>query len=205
MSTLFANSADVLASPTLSKHTVLQRMMTTDQFMQQPKPKGVVWCKSATGQVCHYQLACTFGTLLVTTQGNVITQCTIQTPDTANTDGEPYQVAPDWLENSVADWLAGRDAQISIYPTGTTFQQKVWQALLRIPAGQVMAYGELARAISQPKAVRAVAGACGANPIPWLIPCHRVVAADGSLHGFGLGLPLKAAMLQMEFEENPLR
>lgn len=173
--------------------------------MQQPQSEGLVWRKSATGQVCHYQLPCTFGILLVTTQGNIITQCTIQTPDTANTDIEPYQVAPDWLENLIEDWLAGRETQIHICPTGTTFQKKVWQALLRIPAGQVMAYGELARAINKPKAVRAVAGACGANPIPWLIPCHRVVAADGSLHGFGLGLPLKAAMLHMEFEANPLR
>lgn len=203
MSTLFANSADVLASPTLSKHTVLQRMMTTAQFIHQPQPEGIVWCKSATGQVCHYQLPCPFGNLLLTMQGKVISRCTIQTPDTANTDNKPYPVAPDWLRHSIENWLAGRETQISIYPTGTSFQQKVWQALLRIPAGQVMAYGELARAINKPKSARAIAGACGANPIPWLIPCHRVIAADGSLHGFGLGLPLKATMLKMEFEANP--
>jgi len=81
---------------------------------------------------------------------------------------------------------------------GTDFQQSVWQALLRIPPGQTMSYGQVAQAIGRPKAVRAVGQACGANPIPVLIPCHRVVAAHGAIGGFSCGLDLKRLLLARE-------
>jgi len=81
---------------------------------------------------------------------------------------------------------------------GTDFQQAVWTALKRIPAGQTLSYGEVAKAIGRPKAVRAVGGACGANPIPVLIPCHRVLAAGGKIGGFSGGLDWKRKLLARE-------
>ncbi len=81
---------------------------------------------------------------------------------------------------------------------GTLFQQQTWRALLRIPAGCTRGYGELARAIRRPKAARAIGGACGANPIPVLIPCHRVVGANGSLTGFSGGMHWKVKLLEIE-------
>jgi O-6-methylguanine DNA methyltransferase len=78
---------------------------------------------------------------------------------------------------------------------GTTFQRKVWNALRKIACGQTKSYGEIARAIGRPKAVRAVGGACGANPIPVLVPCHRVLAANKKLGGFSGGLNRKRKLL----------
>lgn len=81
---------------------------------------------------------------------------------------------------------------------GTEFQRRVWQAIARIPAGKVISYAELARGAGRPRAIRAAAQACGANPVPLLVPCHRVVASDGGLGGFGGGLPLKRKLLARE-------
>jgi O-6-methylguanine DNA methyltransferase len=81
---------------------------------------------------------------------------------------------------------------------GTTFQRKVWNALRKIACGQTKSYGEIARAIGKPKAVRAVGGACGANPIPVLVPCHRVLAANKKLGGFSGGLNWKRKLLARE-------
>jgi len=81
---------------------------------------------------------------------------------------------------------------------GTEFQQSVWHAMTRISWGRTSSYGELAHAIGKPKAVRAVGGACGANPIPVLIPCHRVLAASQKLGGFSGGLDWKRKLLARE-------
>ncbi len=81
---------------------------------------------------------------------------------------------------------------------GSAFQQTVWRALERIPIGQTRSYGEIAHAIGKPKAVRAVGGACGANPIPVLVPCHRVLAANRKLGGFSGGLNWKRRLLARE-------
>ncbi len=81
---------------------------------------------------------------------------------------------------------------------GTQFQLKVWKALLRIPAGAVASYGEVARQIGRPRAVRAVASACAANRIAVFIPCHRVIRGDGSLGGYRWGLARKRALLDRE-------
>jgi O-6-methylguanine DNA methyltransferase len=81
---------------------------------------------------------------------------------------------------------------------GTAFQQAVWRALLDIPAGRTKTYGEIARAIGSPNATRAVGSACGANPIPVLIPCHRVLASGGRLGGFSAGLHWKRRLLTIE-------
>jgi O-6-methylguanine DNA methyltransferase len=82
-------------------------------------------------------------------------------------------------------------------PAGTGFQQAVWKELKKIPRGQTRTYGEIAAAIGCPNAARAVGSACGANPLPVFIPCHRVVAKNG-LGGFGSGLPWKKLLLKEE-------
>jgi AraC family transcriptional regulator, regulatory protein of adaptative response / methylated-DNA-[protein]-cysteine methyltransferase len=84
---------------------------------------------------------------------------------------------------------------------GTAFQERVWQALRRIPVGGTRTYGEIAKAIGRPTAHRAVANACGANPIAVAIPCHRVVAARGALGGYGYGIKRKQALLKKEAAE----
>ena len=81
---------------------------------------------------------------------------------------------------------------------GTPFQLKVWKALRQIPHGKTVSYGDLARKIGKPGASRAVGGACGSNPLPLFIPCHRVLASDGSLGGFGGGLDVKEQLLVHE-------
>ena len=81
---------------------------------------------------------------------------------------------------------------------GSRFERRVWNALRRIPRGETRSYGEVARRVGVPGAARAVGRACGANPAPILIPCHRVIASDGSLGGYGLGLPRKRALLARE-------
>ncbi len=81
---------------------------------------------------------------------------------------------------------------------GTDFQKSVWNALRKIKTGRTKSYGEIARIIGRPRAVRAVGGACGANPVPVLIPCHRVLAADQQLGGFSGGLEWKRTLLARE-------
>jgi methylated-DNA-[protein]-cysteine S-methyltransferase len=82
--------------------------------------------------------------------------------------------------------------------SGTTFQQKVWRVLATIPYGETRSYGWVARKVGNPGASRAVGSACGANPVPVIIPCHRVIASDGSIGGFGGGLPMKRRLLSLE-------
>jgi AraC family transcriptional regulator of adaptative response/methylated-DNA-[protein]-cysteine methyltransferase len=85
--------------------------------------------------------------------------------------------------------------------TGTEFQLAVWKELLKVPAGKTVSYAELARRIRKPKAVRAVGNAMGANPVPILVPCHRVIATGGGLGGFGGGLTLKRLLLEAESKQ----
>ena len=97
--------------------------------------------------------------------------------------------------------LAGRAAK-NLPPLDwagrTEFQQSVWKQMLKIPAGKTKSYGEIAAAIKNPKAVRAVGGACGANPTPVLVPCHRILAANKKIGGFSGGLDWKQSLLQRE-------
>ncbi len=96
--------------------------------------------------------------------------------------------------------LAGRapEAFPPLDSAGTEFQKRVWSALRKIAPGKTKSYGEIAQAIGKPKAVRAVGGACGANPIPVLVPCHRVLAANGKIGGFSGGLDWKRKLLARE-------
>ncbi len=91
-----------------------------------------------------------------------------------------------------------RDFTLALAPAGTPFQQRVWEALTKIPYGSVASYSEIAKRIGAPDAVRAVGAANGRNPLPIVVPCHRVIGADGSLTGFGGGLPLKRRLLALE-------
>ena len=89
-------------------------------------------------------------------------------------------------------------AQIVTDVDGTPFQESVWRALNRIPKGQTRSYGEIAKAIRQPKAARAVASACASNPIALVVPCHRVIHADGTVSGYAWGVDVKRALLDVE-------
>lgn len=98
------------------------------------------------------------------------------------------------------EYLRGerRVFDLPLKPQGTAFQLSVWKALLEIPYGETRSYRDIAEAIGNPKAVRAVGMANHRNPISFIIPCHRVIGADGSLVGYGGGLPLKKRLLDME-------
>jgi methylated-DNA-[protein]-cysteine S-methyltransferase len=91
-----------------------------------------------------------------------------------------------------------REFDLPLAPGGTPFQLEVWQELQKIPYGRTLSYSELAAKIGRPTAVRAVGAANGRNPIPIIIPCHRVVGAEGSLTGFGGGLEAKRTLLSLE-------
>ena len=97
-----------------------------------------------------------------------------------------------------------RTFDLPLAPTGTPFQQRVWSALREIPFGETRSYGQLAKAIGKPSAMRAVGAANGRNPIAIVVPCHRVIGADGSLTGFGGGIERKRFLLSLE-QGNELR
>lgn len=100
----------------------------------------------------------------------------------------------------LAEYFSGarQGFDLPLAPEGTEFQRRVWEELSRIPFGETRNYGEIAQAIGNPKASRAVGAANGRNPIPIVVPCHRVIGADGSLTGFGGGLETKQRLLALE-------
>ena len=118
-------------------------------------------------------------------------------------------IAPDWARDDAAfeeigrqldEYFAGRRSSfdLPLSPCGTPFQHRVWDELRRIEPGTTRTYGELAAAVGRPRAARAVGAAIGRNPISVIVPCHRVVGADGSLTGFGGGLERKRYLLALE-------
>jgi methylated-DNA-[protein]-cysteine S-methyltransferase len=106
----------------------------------------------------------------------------------------------DAARKQLDSYFAGRrrSFDLPLAPRGTAFQTRVWDALTRIGYGETKSYGAIAAAIGSPKAVRAVGAANGRNPIPIVIPCHRVIGADGSLTGFGGGMARKEMLLHLE-------
>ena len=104
--------------------------------------------------------------------------------------------------DQIAEYLDGqrRDFDLPLDLRGTEFQRRIWATVAGIPYGQTRTYAEIALAIGKPKAVRAVGAANGANPLPLVVPCHRVVGSDGSLTGYGGGLDVKRKLLEMESE-----
>jgi len=124
--------------------------------------------------------------------------------------GKPGKPQRGWIESPTGP-VAHAAAQLREYFSGdrtefdlplaldgTPFQRAVWRKLMEIPYGETISYGELARRVGNPKASRAVGSANGANRIPIVIPCHRVIASGGKLGGFGGGLPVKEALLALE-------
>ena len=122
---------------------------------------------------------------------------------------EPRDIDESWARGSafltdvskqIQSYFANRLTvfDVELVPEGTTFQRAVWNALLTLPYGQTCSYGAIAKQIGKPAAVRAVGAANGRNPIPILIPCHRVIGSNGKLTGFGGGLPTKRLLLDLE-------
>ena len=111
-------------------------------------------------------------------------------------DDQPNEVILDQLHEYLRGEL--RAFSVSLDIRGTPFQQSVWEALRAIPYGKTVAYAEIATRIGNPRALRAVGQAVGANPVPIVIPCHRVVGKDGRLVGYVGGLPLKERLLMLE-------
>lgn len=109
-----------------------------------------------------------------------------------------FERAPEETERLAARAFGGGTAPLSLRLMGTPFQLKVWEALLAIPPGTVASYGALARVLGRPRAIRAVAGAIAANPIAYLVPCHRVIRESGAMEGYAWGLSRKRAMLARE-------
>ncbi len=144
------------------------------------------------------------GTLLIAGDENAIHR--IEFPKR----GKPARPQPDWVQSArgtvaeavrqLREYFAGKRTgfELPLAPQGTDFQRGVWRRLLEIPYGETISYGELARRVGNPKASRAVGAANGSNPIPIVIPCHRVIGANGKLTGFGGGLPTKEALLALE-------
>lgn len=148
-----------------------------------------------------------FGTLLLEAQGDCLTRLSFL-PDGSAPDLEPLPRKTQKssllaeAEQELNEYFAGlrTEFETSLAPTGTPFQQAVWDALLDIPFGETRTYAQIAAAIGKPKAARAVGGACNRNPIALFIPCHRVVGTNGSLTGFAGGLSVKEYLLTHEAE-----
>ena len=106
----------------------------------------------------------------------------------------------DRAQRQLAEYFAGtrEEFDLPLNPNGTPFQKKVWDALRQIPYGETRSYGDIARAVGSPKGFRAVGMANHVNPIPVVIPCHRVVGSKGALTGYAGGLNVKRALLELE-------
>lgn len=106
----------------------------------------------------------------------------------------------DRVAQQLAEYFAGARTQfdLDVAAPGTAFQRRVWEALREIPYGVVVSYADIARRIGKPNAARAIGQANGANPTPIVVPCHRVIAADGTLGGFSSGLAIKRRLLDIE-------
>ena len=125
------------------------------------------------------------------------------------TGRHPTPLEPQWqaarepfrdVRAQLAAYFAGelQVFEVTLAPRGTPFQQQVWRELCAIPYGATTSYGAIARRLGEATASRAVGAANGRNPLPIIVPCHRVIGADGSLTGFGGGLPIKRFLLDLE-------
>jgi methylated-DNA-[protein]-cysteine S-methyltransferase len=123
--------------------------------------------------------------------------------------GRPKQIKPEWersdepfaaVAQQLTEYFAGerREFDVPLVLDGPPFQRQAWHALREIPYGETVSYGEQARRVGQPDAARAIGAANGQNPIAVIVPCHRVIGADGSLTGFGGGLERKRLLLDLE-------
>ncbi len=164
---------------------------------------GVRFVTPSTTERGYAILDTPIGTLLIVAAGTAVTTIYL---DESSWKSE---IDPTWVHRpsalrpitaELAEYFTGGRAHFSldVAPVGTPFQLAVWHALTTIPYGEVATYGEIARTIGRPGAGRAVGGANNANRIPILIPCHRVIGADGSLTGYASGVDRKRALLELE-------
>ncbi len=145
------------------------------------------------------------GPLLIVGDAQAITR--ISFPEK---NGKPALPEAGWAESAkgvmaeailqLREYFAGRrrEFDLPLAPHGTEFQKSVWRRLQEIPYGVTISYGELAKRVGNPKASRAVGAANGKNPLPIVVPCHRVIGSNGKLVGFGGGLPVKEILLEIE-------
>ena len=138
-----------------------------------------------------------FGQLLVAMENDAVVEIRFRG---GNVDGVRDDRAIANVAKQLHEYFRGerQSFDLKLAPRGTEFQQDVWRALQRIPYGDTRSYSDIAREIGRPAAVRAVGAANGANPIPIVIPCHRVVGSNGSLTGFGGGIETKRWLLALE-------
>jgi methylated-DNA-[protein]-cysteine S-methyltransferase len=155
------------------------------------------------GEVMHTWLETPIGALLLAGDGEGLSTITFarngvpaDPPEASVERREPFAAVIEQLQRYFAREL--RSFELTLRPRGTPFQLRVWEALRAIPYGETRSYAEIARTIGKPDAVRAVGSANGANPIPIIVPCHRVLGSDGSLTGFGGGLRVKRFLLDLE-------
>jgi len=115
-------------------------------------------------------------------------------------DTETPDAVLELAAGQLLEYFAGRRRrfELPLAPAGTAFQRQVWDALATIPWGELRSYADIARAIERPTAVRAVGAANGRNPLPIVVPCHRVIGSNGSLTGFAGGLEIKRQLLELE-------
>lgn len=167
------------------------------------------------------RLHTTWGVITVTLSGGMVTACDLPLADRRAVRSAPEVTRIDERSVRAADRSAARAAARFVtaalqgrteapfaavrWSGGTALQQAVWRYLHGMGRGQVVSYGELARAIGRPRAARAVGQACGANPLPLFVPCHRVLAAHGRLGGFSGGLAWKEWLLSCEALTLPVR
>ena len=154
-------------------------------------PIGVLWIACSERGVCKVIFPCEGGRGILDQWLASYLRCSELTATSALLEQTCSQLG-EYFADTRHDFTLPLDVR------GSAFHQRVWLALTQIPYGRTVSYGELAHTLGAPRAARAVGAACGANPVPILAPCHRVLGSDGSLHGFGGGLPLKAWLLRHE-------
>ena len=158
----------------------------------------------ATEGLYHHTLASPIGDLLLVGDAEALRGVYFQAgkrgPHKPDKSWEPSEKPFKEVKRQLKAYFDGKlkDFDLPLSPQGTELQLKVWKTLQTIPYGKTWSYGELARRIRRPDAPRAVGAANGRNPIPVIVPCHRVIGADGSLTGFGGGLPIKQKLLALE-------
>jgi methylated-DNA-[protein]-cysteine S-methyltransferase len=158
---------------------------------------------TGTGALLYTRIDSPIGELLLVGDGDALRGLYMQ-------DGrKPKRIAPDWkasaapfadVKTQLEEYFAGARTSfdVSLAAEGAPFEREVWHALEEIPYGETVSYGEIARRVGQPTAARAVGTANGRNPIAVIVPCHRVIGADGSLTGYGGGLERKRLLLDLE-------
>jgi methylated-DNA-[protein]-cysteine S-methyltransferase len=162
-----------------------------DRFLEQLTDTPVRWTTTDSP----------IGELLLVSDGRALTHLHMAPRDSdLPRDGVRDPGALREAEDQLGSYFAGEltEFDVPLAPKGTRFQKSVWARLLEIPYGETATYGEVAAALGRPDSVRAVGATNGRNPIAVIVPCHRVIGADGTLVGYGGGLPRKRQLLELE-------